>query len=168
MASSRSAVVSGSRVRGRRGRRVRRGGSGRAGGSRRGPGTRRPWSRRSCRPRRNAGDREAGPVGEVALQGDGEPAPQLGGVPLPDHMGGVVVAVGAQRLAEPRVVVAVALGAPQRPAVRADRLVPPRPAGALLPDPVHGPERRRGQGGERARDGRPPRPGCPCRRPGRS
>ena len=50
MASSRSAVVSGSSGAVRPGRRVRRDGSGRARGSRRGPGTRPPWSRRSCRP----------------------------------------------------------------------------------------------------------------------
>ena len=86
------------------------------------------------------GDGQTAGAGEGALQGDVEPAPQLGGVPLPDHVPGVVVAVDAQRGAEPFVVVAVAGVAPQRTAVRADRLVATGPEGSLVPEPVHRPE----------------------------
>ena len=56
-----------------------------------------------------AGDAEV--VGEAAAQGDGEPAPQFGGVPVERDLSGVVVAVRAQRRAEVGVVVAVDAGA---------------------------------------------------------
>jgi hypothetical protein len=95
--------------------------------------------------------RQLAPFGQVALQGDAEPAPQLRGVPLPHDVAGVVVAVRAQRLAQPRVVLVVALAAPGRTAVRAQRLVATSPAGPLGAQPVHSTERRGGQGGERPR-----------------
>ena len=46
-------------------------------------------------------------VGEDAAQGDGEAAPQLGRLPLPHHLRGVVVAVRAERLPHLRVVLDV-------------------------------------------------------------
>jgi len=89
--------------------------------------------------------------GESAGQRDGEPAPQLRGPELPEHVALVVVAVWAQRLPEPRVVGLVAAQAVQRPAVRTGRPVPAGPARSALPNAVHQSERGRGQGGERRR-----------------
>jgi hypothetical protein len=97
------------------------------------------------------GDREVAVAGEGALQGDVEPAPQLGRVPLPDHVSGVVVAVRAERGPEPVVVLVVAGVAPQRPPVRAEGLVAAGPAGSLVAEPVDRSERGGGEGGERAR-----------------
>jgi hypothetical protein len=85
------------------------------------------------------------------LQGDGEPAPQLGGVPLPDHVRGVVVAIQAQRGTQGLVVVVVPFAAPGRAAMDTDGLVTAGAAGAFVADPVHGPERGRGERRERAR-----------------
>ena len=58
-------------------------------------------------------------AGEGAADGDGESAPQFGGVPVERDVRGVVVAVRADRLPEPRVVLGVDGGAPGRPPVRA-------------------------------------------------
>ena len=92
-------------------------------------------------------------------------APQLGGVPLPDHVGGVVVAVGTQRLPEPRVVIVVALGAPQRLA-RADRPACRGGPGTAPAAGARAPARTRARSRWRTcTDARPPSPGCPCRRP---
>ena len=100
-----------------------------------------------------AGDAEQ--VGEAAAKGDGEPAPQFGGVPVERDLPGVVVAVRAQRGAEVGVVVAVDAGAVLGPAVRAER--GPAAAGvaglAGAAGGVHPPERRRGQGDEVPADG---------------
>lgn len=41
-------------------------------------------------------------VREGAVEGDGEPAPKVGGEPLPDHVRGVVVAVSTERLSPGR------------------------------------------------------------------
>ena len=73
-------------------------------------------------------DRHASGAGELAAKGDGGAPPQFRGVPLPDDVGGVVVAVPAQRLPDEPVVVGVAAGAGERAAVRADRLVAACPA----------------------------------------
>ena len=70
------------------------------------------------------GARDAEPVGEAAAQGDGEAAPQLGGVPVERDLPGVVVAVRAQRCAEVGVVVAMDTGAAFGPAVRAEGGLP--------------------------------------------
>ena len=86
-------------------------------------------------------DRQAGPRGERAGEGDGEAAPQLGCVPLPQQVRGVVVAVDAQRLAQPRVGFAVAVQAPRRPAVRSGWLVASGSAGLRAAAAVSGSER---------------------------
>jgi hypothetical protein len=43
------------------------------------------------------GRRQPAAGGEGAGEGDGKPSPELGGVPLPEHVAGVVVALSAQR-----------------------------------------------------------------------
>jgi hypothetical protein len=58
---------------------------------------------------------EPAACGERAGKGDGEPPPELGCVPLPEHVRGVVVALPAQRLAQLRILVAVPGEAVQRP-----------------------------------------------------
>ena len=87
---------------------------------------------------------------QVTLQGDGGAPPQLRGVPLPDHVGGVVVAVDTQRLPELRIAIVVALVAPQRSPMGTDRLVAASPARPPLSDPVHRTERWGGEGCEGA------------------
>ena len=89
---------------------------------------------------------------------------------VPDHVGGVVVAVRAQRLAEPGVVAAVPGEAERGAAVRAGGSVAAGVAG-LGPAPAAGPvgagvladragvdraERRGGEGDEHGRDARRP------------
>jgi hypothetical protein len=98
---------------------------------------------------------EPGPAGQSPSQGDGEPAPQLGGARVEQHRVGVVVAVRAQRLTEPVIVPGVLLAAGQADAVRADLALPARSAGqdpaVLIPAGVDRAERRRGQRDEDAR-----------------
>lgn len=65
---------------------------------------------------------------EDSAQGDGEPAPQFGGVPVGRDVCGVVVAVRADGLAEPLVGLVVDGGAPGRPTVRAQGQLADRPA----------------------------------------
>ncbi len=102
IASSMSAVSRcRARVEGRLVRRGRRAGSGRARGWQ--P---RAWNSTTLeyeiRHRlRNASDLQPDLLGQLPLQRDGEPAPQLGRVPLPEHLAGVVVALPAQRLTRP-------------------------------------------------------------------
>ena len=97
-------------------------------------------------------------LGELAAQGDGEPPPQFRRPPLPDQMGGVVVAVDTQRLPGGRVGVVVDGHAPQRPAVRAEpapvagsggAAAAAGPAGLLRG--VHRSEGGCGEGGEHQR-----------------
>ena len=78
------------------------------------------------------GERLAGepsPAGQGPAECDGEAAPQLGGVGVEQDRAGVVVAVGAQRLAEPVIVAGVFLVAGQTDAVGAGPAVPARTAG---------------------------------------
>jgi hypothetical protein len=65
--------------------------------------------------------------GELPWQVDRGASPQLAEQVVPDHRARVVKAVGAQRLAEARVVGRVDLPAAQGDAVRTDRRVTPRP-----------------------------------------
>jgi hypothetical protein len=101
-----------------------------------------------------AAQRQAGELGNASAQRVGEPPPQLGRHRVEQHGRGVVVAVGAQRLTEPRIVTRVPDGAGERPTVRADRRVAARVArqdpAVVFPAGVDGPERRRGQGEEQA------------------
>jgi len=91
----------------------------------------------------------AGGGGEAPPYVDDEPVPQLGGVRVPQHVGGVVVAVGAQRLADERGVRSVDGTAAKETAVFAGAA---RPAGATcLPGAVNRTERRRGQSDEEPR-----------------
>ena len=126
-----------------------------------------------------------GHLGELAAQGDDGAPPQLGGVRVPDHGAGVVVAVRAQRPAQAGVGLPCAAGRRTiLPAVRAVAGLAPGPAPGDLPagqlhPGVDRAEGGGGEGGEHARvDGRPIR-ACPCRlrarrgsagrcRPGRS
>ena len=179
MASSRSATVrpagGGRSGPGGRGR-SRRGGAGRGSGLRRGPGI-----RRLCRGRRVPGrpggiclaagnpDGEhaaaAGELAEVAFDGLLGAPPQFAGLVVPDDVGGVVVAVRAQRLAEPGVVAAVPGEAGVVAAVRAAAGVAAGvaglgPAGAaglvgagVLADRA-GVDRAEGRGGEGDEHGR--------------
>jgi hypothetical protein len=66
---------------------------------------------------------DPGQPGELARQVDREPAPQLGGERVEQHVPGVVIAVRAQRRAEPGVVLAVVAGARDVAAVRAAPVV---------------------------------------------
>ena len=59
-------------------------------------------------------DRDAEVPGQRAAQGDGEPVPELPGVGLPEHRADVVVGVGVERRADPRVVGVVAVAAAAR------------------------------------------------------
>ena len=102
----------------------RRGGAGRGSGRRRVPGTRRP-----CRAAGGRGQ-VFGRPGDAAVLGELDEvafdvllgaAPQFPGGGIPDDVGGVVVAVRAQRLAEARIAGGVAAVAGQGPAVRAGR-----------------------------------------------
>ena len=103
------------------------------------PSTRPAGSGRCTRPRWSAcAPSSQGPQpSEVALQGDGEPAPQLGGVPLPHHVRDVVITVHAQRGPEALVALMVPLGTPQRAAVGTDWLVAAGPARSLVANTVH-------------------------------
>ena len=100
---------------------------------------------------------ERGEAGEVAGQVGGEAAPQVGGVRVEQDRRVVVVAVAAQRAAEPRIVRVVAAGAGDVAAVRAAAgvWVAAGAAGqhglAAHPAGVHRPERGGGEGGEHAR-----------------
>ena len=98
---------------------------------------------------------QPGAAGQRPAERDGEPAPQLGGVRVEQDRAGVVVAVGAQRFAEPVVVAGVLLVAGQADTVRAGPAVPARAAGQHPVAPhapgVDGAERRRGEGDEHAR-----------------
>ena len=94
-----------------------------------------------------AGDAER--LGDQPAQGDGEPAPQVGCPPLPHDLGGVVVAVRAQRLTQLGVVVAVPHQAARRPTVRAAARAAVRPSAGL--DAVHVTERRCGERREHQR-----------------
>jgi hypothetical protein len=62
--------------------------------------------------------------GDQAAQGDGEPAPQVRCPPLPHHVRGVVVAVPAEWLPQPWVVLGMGDVAGGWPAVRASRSAP--------------------------------------------
>ena len=105
------------------------------------------------------GEGQAGEAGEVAGQVGGEPAPQVTGVGVEQHGGGVVVAVGTQRAAKQGVVVGVAARAGDVAAVRAAALlvVASRSAGqhglAALAPGVDRAEGGGGEGGEHARVG---------------
>ena len=57
--------------------------------------------------------------GEGAAQGDGEATPEFGGVPVERDMRGVVVAVWADRLPKPWIILGVNGGAPGRSSVLA-------------------------------------------------
>ena len=98
---------------------------------------------------------EPGLAGQGPAQGDGEPAPQLGRAGVEQDRAGVVVAVRAQRLAEPVVVSGVLLAAGQADAVRAGLVFPAWSAGqhpaVFLAAGVDRAERRRGEGDEDAR-----------------
>ena len=99
------------------------------------------------------GGRDPEGLGDQPAQGDGEPSPQVRRPPLPDDVGGVVVAVPAQRLPQRRVVVAVLRVAGSRPAMRAGRRAAVigwqrRPWSRR---PCTMPERRRSHGGEHQR-----------------
>ena len=97
-----------------------------------------------------------GGAGELAADRDRGPAPQFGGVRVPDDGGGVVVAVRAQRPSQGGVGVFVPLPAGQTAAMLAERGFA---AGAALGGPaagqlaagVHGSEAGGGEGGEHAR-----------------
>ena len=97
---------------------------------------------------------EPGPPGQYPAERDGEPAPQFGGVRVEQDGTGVVVAVGAQWLAQPVIVAGVLLVAGQAHAMRAGPAVPARAAGqhplTLHAPNVDGAERRRGEGDEHA------------------
>src|SRR5689334_11371531 len=88
-----------------------------------------------------ARDLETGTFSQIPLQGNSESPPQLGGVPLPEHVAQIVVALPAQGLTNLPVVGCMSLTAPLGTAMRAHGAVTPRPARALVPDPMHGPER---------------------------
>jgi hypothetical protein len=87
------------------------------------------------------------------VEGDGEPPPQLRGVPLPDHVRGVVVALGAQRLTGVLVSGLMGGAAPGGFAVRAQGLLSawPAPTRPVLHDCVDGAEAGCGGGGEHHR-----------------
>jgi hypothetical protein len=98
---------------------------------------------------------EPGLAGQCPAQGDREPAPQFGGAGVEQHRHGVVIAIWAQRLAEPVVIPGVLLATGQADAVRASLALPARSAGqhpaVYFPAGVDCPERRRGEGDEDAR-----------------
>ena len=89
-----------------------------------------------------------------AAQRDGEAPPQFRGVPVEQHMPGVVIALRAQRLPDFRVVAAVSRVAPQRFPMRAVRLATAGRVAHRVSQPgpvtagVHRAEARGGQGGE--------------------
>ena len=91
----------------------------------------------------------------VLPEGDGEPAPQFGSAGVEQDRPGVVVAVRAQRLAEPVVIPVVLVAARQPDAVRTGLVVPARSASehpaVFLAPCVDRAERRRGQRDEDAR-----------------
>src|SRR5260370_3869768 len=81
--------------------------------------------------------RDAATPSQRAAKGYGEPAPQLGRVPVEQDVPGVVVAVWAQRLAESVVALGVDGAAPGRPTVRTQRRsTSRRPASSPSAGPV--------------------------------
>ena len=90
-----------------------------------------------------------------AVQVDGGPSPQLGGDRVPEHRALVVEAVRADRAAQQRIALAVALLAAQGPAVRAaaSRMgsARSRSTAGVQATAVHRPEAGRGQGDEQPR-----------------
>ena len=116
--------------------------------------------------------RDPSEAGELAGQVGGEPAPQVARVGVEQHGGLVVVAVEAQRLAEPGIVLHMPGGAGDVVAVRAAAGMRVA-AGAAR---QHGlaahaagvdrAERGGGEGGEHARVGGDASRGCLCRRSG--
>ena len=99
---------------------------------------------------------QPGPARQGPAERDGEPAPKLGGVGVEEDRAGVVVAVGAQWLAEPVVVAGVFLvaGQARRRAGRSGRSGADGSASTRLAPHapgVDGAERRRGEGDEHAR-----------------
>lgn len=105
----------------------------------------------------DAGEGQPGVLGESGLYEadrggqpppdvDDEPVPQLGRMCVPQHVARVVVAVGAQRLANKGISHIVDGPAAERPPVIA--LGPVATGAAALPGTVHGPEGRGGQGDE--------------------
>ena len=98
---------------------------------------------------------EPGVAGESPAEGDCEPAPQFGGAGVEQDGAGVVVAVRAQRPAEPVVISGMLLAAGQADAVRASLALPAGTAGqnpaVFLAAGVDRAERRRG---ERDKDAR--------------
>ena len=114
---------------------------------------------------------EPGLAGEGPAQGDGEAPPQLWCAGVEQHRAGVVVAVGAQRFAEPVIVPAVLVGAGHEGAVWAGSGGAAWAAGQFLaaafPVGVDGTEGGCGQRGEHAWGGLQRCPGCLCRRSAR-
>ena len=96
-----------------------------------------------------------GVAGQSPAEGDREPAPQFGGAGVEQNRAGVVVAVRAQRLAEPVVISGMLLAAGQADAVRAGPTSSARSASqhpaVFLAACVDQAERRRGEGDEHAR-----------------
>ncbi|GAB2824551.1 hypothetical protein GCM10027176_31340 [Actinoallomurus bryophytorum] len=91
----------------------------------------------------------------MAPESEGEASPQLRRERVEQHRAGIVVAVRAQRFAEPGIVGAVPLGARLESPVRAAAKTAARATGAdfavLRPSYVDRPEGRRGQRGEHRR-----------------
>ena len=76
---------------------------------------------------------EADQAAQGTLDGDGGPPPQLGGQGVPQHLRLGVVAGRAERLAQPRVVLVVAVPAASPGAVRAAGTLPVGVAGQHQP-----------------------------------
>nr|WP_281154248.1 hypothetical protein [Streptomyces sp. HYC2] len=91
---------------------------------------------------------EASGGGETPPDVDDEPVPQLGGVCVPQHVGGVVVAVGAEWLPDSRSVRRMAGSAAEGTAVFTGSAV--ATGAAQLPGSMDGAEGRRGEGDEEA------------------
>src|SRR5262249_49134790 len=98
---------------------------------------------------------EPGLAGEGTAQGDGEPAPQVGGTGVEEYRAGVVVTVRAQWLPKQGVVSRVYVGARQPDAVGTESAPPSRSAAqdpaVLLAAHMDRAERGRGQRCEDAR-----------------
>lgn len=110
----------------------------------------RDLDKRHPAPPTELGRAQPGLVSEGAADGDGEPAPQFRGVPVERDVGGVVVAVRADRLPQPRVIFGMNGGAPARPPVRAQSGCPAgrSAVGTAGASGVDGSEAGCGEGGE--------------------
>lgn len=117
---------------------------------------------------REFADGDSGVAGQALAGLVSEAVPESAGAGVEQHGPGVVVAVGAQRLAQFRVVGLVPVSAPQRVAVRADGLVSARMArhgsAVAFGACVHGAERGSGEGEEQAGGVAGLPPGRSCRR----